>query len=203
MNHQLHKITIPTTPADLHPSVRGLILVLVAAEVVFAFSSALDVPLREQAISAFAANLAWTAEPYRLISYGFVHADYLHLLFNLVPIILFSDAVSLRLGVRAWVFLSLLSLAGGAAGFLLFGVSPAMVGASGLAYGLAAAALPFWRQLGALHLLVLAALAALLPVSVWYAPGVAWEAHATAAICGLAGSLAIERISVYWAPAPE
>lgn len=78
-----------------------------------------------------------------------------------------------------------------------------MVGASGLAYGLAAASLPFWRQLGTLHLLVLAALAVLLPISVWYAPGIAWEAHAAAAICGLAGSLVIERISVYWAPAPE
>ncbi|MDO6758062.1 rhomboid family intramembrane serine protease [Phaeobacter inhibens] len=180
-----------------------MILVLAAAELVFAISSALDAPLREQAISAFAANLAWTAEPYRLISYGFIHADYLHLLFNLVPIVLFSDAVSLRLGVRAWAFLSLLSLAGGAAGFLLFGVSPAMVGASGLAYGLAAASLPFWRQLGALHLLVLAALAVLLPVSVWYAPGTAWEAHATAAICGFAGSLLIERVSDFRAPAPE
>lgn len=124
MNHQLPKITIPTTPADLHPSVRGLILVLAASELVFALGSALNAPLREQAISAFAANLAWTAEPYRLISYGFVHADYLHLLFNLVPIVLFSDAVSLRLGVRAWAFISLLSLAGGAAGFFCLASAP-------------------------------------------------------------------------------
>ena len=175
-----YKLPVPTGPAALHPAVRAGAILLVGVELALWLSRLGGAPLRGDAIAAFGLSLAWTAEPYRLASHVFLHGDPGHLVINLIPILLLGDAISLRWGVPALAGLTAAAALGGAAGFLVFGTSPAMIGASGVAFGLAAAACLFWRELGLVHRVVAALMAASIPPAIFMFPGLAWEAHLAA-----------------------
>ncbi|GMV29012.1 MAG: rhomboid family intramembrane serine protease [Rhodanobacteraceae bacterium] len=89
-------------------------------------------------------------EPLQLLSYGFLHGDAIHLLFNLVGIVVFGPLIERCMGIRAFGFYYLLCLvvAGGAQIVLgLGGDAPVpTIGASGAVYGLLAAAASLYPQ---------------------------------------------------------
>jgi membrane associated rhomboid family serine protease len=82
---------------------------------------------------------AWT-----LLSYMLLHADWMHLLFNSLWLLIFGTPVARYLGSARFVALCLVSgLAGGLASLTLYWGEPVVIiGASGAVSGLIAAAIP-------------------------------------------------------------
>ncbi|HHX89955.1 MAG TPA: rhomboid family intramembrane serine protease [Paracoccus sp.] len=128
-------------------------------------------------------------------SYAFLHAGFLHLLFNMLMVLHLGREAVMRLGQAGFLLLYMVSAAGGAAGFALLSASPGpMVGASGAVFGLfgatqfwdfqrrraARASLrPFWQLMAGLILMNL--------VLVVMAGGMlAWQAHLGGYIAGFA-----------------
>lgn len=89
-------------------------------------------------------------EPLQLLSYGFLHGDAIHLLFNLVGIVVFGPLIERCMGIRAFGFYYLFCLvvAGGAQIVLGLGddAPGPTIGASGAVYGLLAAAASLYPQ---------------------------------------------------------
>lgn len=83
-------------------------------------------------------------EPHQLLSYGFLHADVVHLLLNLLGLYVFGPLVERCMGAGAFAFYYLFCLVVAALTQLAAGLgdTPAIptVGASGAVYGLMAAA---------------------------------------------------------------
>lgn len=73
------------------------------------------------------------------VTYGFLHAGILHLGANMLTLLSLGGPLLERLGTARFLFVYLVSLLGGAAGFaLLAHATSPMVGASGALFGLAA-----------------------------------------------------------------
>lgn len=87
-------------------------------------------------------------EWYRLLSSGFVHADILHIAFNMVILYRFGAMLESALGRTRMVGLYFAALLAGSAGALLMEPDAYTVGASGAVYGLVAAAAVGMRQRG-------------------------------------------------------
>ena len=87
-------------------------------------------------------------EWYRVITSGFVHADILHLAFNMVILYRFGAMLEPALGRVRMVGLYFAALLAGSAGALLMEPDAFTVGASGAVYGLVAAAAVGMRQRG-------------------------------------------------------
>lgn len=89
-------------------------------------------------------------EPHQLLSYGFLHADVLHLLLNLFGLAMFGPLLERCMGMRAFGFYFFFCLVAAAASQLLLGPGdgpPApTIGASGAIYGLLAAAASLYPQ---------------------------------------------------------
>ncbi len=85
--------------------------------------------------------------PWTFLSYMFVHAGLLHLLFNMLMLFVFGTAVERRMGSRPFILFYLFCGAGAAVFSLglsaITGVSP-FVGASGAVFGVAVAFAMFW-----------------------------------------------------------
>jgi membrane associated rhomboid family serine protease len=83
-------------------------------------------------------------EPHQLLSYGFLHADVLHLLLNLFGLAMFGPLLERCMGMRAFAFYYFFCLVAAGASQLLLGLGDgppgATIGASGAIYGLLAAA---------------------------------------------------------------
>lgn len=88
--------------------------------------------------------------PYQLFSYGFLHADFLHLLFNLAGLLLFGPLIERCMGARHFAFYyGVCLIAGGLAQLVYLGetATPApTVGASGAVFGLLVAAALLYPQ---------------------------------------------------------
>jgi membrane associated rhomboid family serine protease len=88
------------------------------------------------------------ARPWTFVTYMFLHANLLHLAFNLLMLFLFGSAVEDRMGQRAFAGYYLLCGLGGAAlSFLLtqvVAISGPMIGASGAILGVVVAFAWFW-----------------------------------------------------------
>lgn len=87
-------------------------------------------------------------EWYRLISSGFVHADILHIAFNMVILYRFGQMLEPALGRARMIGLYFAALLAGSAGALLMQPDAFTVGASGAVYGLVGAAAVGMRQRG-------------------------------------------------------
>ncbi len=85
---------------------------------------------------------------WRLITSGFLHADPIHLLLNMVALWFLGMLLEPALGTVRFVLLYLAALLAGSFGALLVGNADATVGASGAVYGLMGAALVIMRQRG-------------------------------------------------------
>jgi membrane associated rhomboid family serine protease len=86
------------------------------------------------------------ARPWTLVSYMFVHANFMHILFNMIGLYFFGPRLEARLGDRR--FLALYFASGIAGGLLSFVFAPnaAIVGASGATLGVLAGYARFWPQ---------------------------------------------------------
>jgi membrane associated rhomboid family serine protease len=78
------------------------------------------------------------------LTHGFLHADWLHLFFNCLWLLVFGSVVARRLGSLRFLLLSGLSVVAGAASSLAlhWGEAVIVIGASGAVSGLMAAAIP-------------------------------------------------------------
>ncbi len=86
-------------------------------------------------MGANSAPLVRAGEAWRLLSYAFLHANFVHLAFNLVALISFGGFLEPILGWRRFLLLYGLSALGGGLASALAGVE-ASVGASGAVWGL-------------------------------------------------------------------
>lgn len=131
------------------------------------------------------------------VTYALLHAGPGHLLGNLLVLAPLLDAVAGWLGGRRAALVGLAAVVGGAAAFGLLAPDPSpMVGASGLAFGLAGAlvsreaARPGGGRRAALMALGLAAL----NLAAWLLlERVAWQTHAGGSLAGAAAAWALHR----------
>jgi membrane associated rhomboid family serine protease len=88
-------------------------------------------------------------EPHQLLSYGFLHVDVIHLVFNLVGLVVFGPMIERCMGIRAFGFYYLVCLVAAGAVQILLGLGDTpgpTIGASGAVYGLLAAAASLYPQ---------------------------------------------------------
>ena len=163
------------------------------------------------------------SEYWSLITYGFLHADWMHLTFNCLWLMVFGTPVARYLGNPRFLLLSAIAtVAGGLASLALhWGTVVFVLGASAAVSGLLAAAIPImygrrvaggWRPLGPVELLQ--SRKALLFMGIWLVvtlasgatgwtgnsfvadSGIAWEAHLGGFLGGLAAFYALARRAV-------
>jgi membrane associated rhomboid family serine protease len=83
--------------------------------------------------------------PWTVITYQFLHAGLLHLLFNMIALFFFGPRLELRVGSRHFIFLYLLSGVAGAA-LSVFTPTVAIVGASGAVFGVLLGFARYWPR---------------------------------------------------------
>lgn len=158
--------------------------------------------------------MAWS-----FVSYAFLHADWMHLLFNSIWLLIFGTPVARYCGAWRFVAISLIAAIGGSLATLAlhWGAFLTLVGASGAVSGLMAAAIPVMygggRALSPRRLL--AHRRALLFMAVWLgvtlvtgasglggAPfaglNIAWEAHIGGFLAGLLAFYALGATPRRW-----
>lgn len=86
----------------------------------------------------------WGSQAWSFVTYGFLHADMMHLFFNSLWFLVFGSVVARRLGAFRFLVLTCVSTIAGAAAmlFIHWGEAAIMIGASGAVSGLMAAAIP-------------------------------------------------------------
>ncbi|MCH8981052.1 rhomboid family intramembrane serine protease, partial [candidate division KSB1 bacterium] len=72
---------------------------------------------------------------WQFFTYMFLHAGFMHLLFNMLGLFFFGPRLEVRLGSRSFLTLYFLSGLGGALLSVLFAPNAAIVGASGAVFG--------------------------------------------------------------------
>jgi membrane associated rhomboid family serine protease len=88
---------------------------------------------------------AWVfVRPWTLVTYMFLHAGLMHLLFNMIGLFFFGPRLEARLGERDFFFLYLLSGLGGAVLSFIFEPGAAVVGASGAVFGVLLGFARYW-----------------------------------------------------------
>jgi len=90
-------------------------------------------------------NLAGLMALVPIVSYAFLHGDFMHLLFNSVWFLIFATAVARRIGTARFIWLSLIATIAAALTHLVFhwGSPVPVVGASGAVSGLMGASFRF------------------------------------------------------------
>lgn len=84
--------------------------------------------------------------PWSLVTYMFLHADFMHLLFNMIGLFFFGPRLEDRLGDRGFLRLYFLSGIGGAAFSFVFARQYPVVGASAAVYGILLGFALFWPR---------------------------------------------------------
>ncbi len=129
-------------------------------------------------------------QPWRLLTSGFLHAGFFHLLFNMLMLYLIGSAVERALGAWRYLAVYLLSVLGGSMAIVAWVLAdPASasywtIGASGAVYGLLGSLLVLQRRSGMSSTSILV----LLGINLMYGfitPGISWQAH----IGGLVGGM--------------
>lgn len=85
--------------------------------------------------------------PWTIITYMFLHAGTMHLVFNMLGLFFFGPRVEERLGSRSFLILYLLSGVTGALLSLITSPSAAVLGASGAVFGVMLAFAYFWPDM--------------------------------------------------------
>jgi membrane associated rhomboid family serine protease len=127
---------------------------------------------------------------YRLFTAAFLHADMMHILFNMWALYLFGPHLERQAGSVAFAALYLGSAAAGGAAFYLLEPSGVAVGASGAIFGLFGAWLAAayrnrhtaWGRSGFQQLLLLLGINLALPLVV---DNIAWQAHLGGLVAGM------------------
>ena len=139
------------------------------------------------ALPASFTRFAW--QPWSIFTYMFMHAGFLHILFNMLTLWCVGPVLERMMGHWPYLALYLLSGLGGGAGLMVWAVcSPsgwmtAAYGASGALFGLFAAILVVYRRIGIdiRSMLIWMLINFLMPV---ITPGIAWQAHVGGFIVG-------------------
>jgi membrane associated rhomboid family serine protease len=85
-------------------------------------------------------------QPWGVFTYMFVHANFMHILFNMIGLFFFGPRLEMQLGSRPFLNLYLLSGLGGAALSFVFAWHAAVVGASGAVFGVLLGFAYFWPK---------------------------------------------------------
>jgi membrane associated rhomboid family serine protease len=85
-------------------------------------------------------------QPWGVFTYMFVHANFMHILFNMIGLFFFGPRLEMQLGSRPFLNLYLLSGLGGAALSFVFAWQAAVVGASGAVFGVLLGFAYFWPR---------------------------------------------------------
>ncbi len=90
---------------------------------------------------------AWVLfRPWTVITYMFLHAGFVHLLFNMIILFFFGPRLEGRIGSRSFLLLYMGSGLGAAVLSALFTPTAAILGASGAVYGVMAAFATYWPR---------------------------------------------------------
>ena len=152
-------------------------------------------------LNLFAFSPQWAvAQPWRFLSSAFVHADFWHLLFNMLMLYLLGSAVERVL--RWWRYLAVYLLGAFAGSMLILGWVFAVpgtwdgwtVGASGAIFGLFGAILVLQKRAGMSTTSILTLLAINL-VYGFVMPGISWQGHIGGFIGGLVAALLLVAIA--------
>jgi membrane associated rhomboid family serine protease len=159
MNFQPHIARPEKEPFFKAPAVVvGLIGVLVAIHAVLQFAGGdwqiwslyafSFVPARVSGTTPFAA--IYGSQVWAFLTYAFLHADWMHLFFNCLWMLVFGSVVARRLGAAKFLLLSALAAVAGAVATLLthWGEPAIVIGASGAVSGVMAAAIPLMYGTG-------------------------------------------------------
>ena len=84
--------------------------------------------------------------PWTLFTYMFLHAGFMHLLFNMIGLFFFGPRLEARLGARGFLGLYFLSGLGGAAFTFVFSFGSPVVGASAAVYGIIIGFAMYWPR---------------------------------------------------------
>ncbi|WP_338068155.1 rhomboid family intramembrane serine protease [Antribacter gilvus] len=136
-------------------------------------------------------------EPWRFFTAAFLHATPmpLHILFNMYALWITGSFLEPILGRARFVVLCVLAAVGGSVGVLVLSPGPeltasgmyvwgpAVVGASGMVFGLFGAMLPVLNRLGRSGGQILVLLAVNLVIG-FRVPGIAWQAHLGGLVTG-------------------
>ncbi len=142
---------------------------------------------RQMILNTFAyAPILTTAEPWRMLTSGFVHSpgNLLHIGLNMYTLYIFGAALEPRMGRWRFLAVYLLSIIGGSAAvYLLASPYTLVVGASGGVFGLFGALFAWTRFRGGetRGLLILVAINLVFGFVV---PGIAWQAHVGGLVVG-------------------
>jgi membrane associated rhomboid family serine protease len=135
----------------------------------------------------FVAQFPWVeSEPWRMITYAFVHSpgSLLHIGLNMLSLFLFGPLLERSIGRARFIALYLVSAFGGAVAVLLLVPGGSVVGASGAVFGLLGAFFVIQRRLGGntVQLMVVIGLNLL----VGFLPGtnISWQAHVGGLLAG-------------------
>jgi membrane associated rhomboid family serine protease len=106
------------------------------------------IPARISGAAPFPA--IWGSQAWSFVTYGFLHADMMHLFFNSLWFLVFGSVVARRLGTSKFLALACVSTIMGAVATLIthWGQVAIVVGASGAVSGLMAAAIPLMYGTG-------------------------------------------------------
>ncbi len=122
------------------PWVRRLLLANIAAYFATAFAVPGAVVNQLVLVPALLPVRPWT-----VITYQFLHAGFLHLLFNMIGLFFFGPRLEARIGSRHFLFLYLLSGVGGAV-LSIFTPRAFIVGASGAVFGVLLGFARYWPR---------------------------------------------------------
>ena len=84
--------------------------------------------------------------PWTLFTYMFLHAGFMHLLFNMIGLFFFGPRLEARLGSKGFLGLYFLSGLGGAAFSFVFSFNAFIVGASAAVYGIIIGFAMYWPR---------------------------------------------------------
>jgi membrane associated rhomboid family serine protease len=136
----------------------------------------------------FYAPVLGVDQPYRFLTAAFLHSTSFvgHILFNMYALYITGQFLEPVLGRARYVALCLLSAIGGSVAVLLLAhPGQAVVGASGMVFGLFGAMVPVLRRLGG-NAAQIIGLIVINGVIGFVVPGISWQAHLGGLVVGLA-----------------
>lgn len=131
-------------------------------------------------------------EWWRLVTAGFLHADPMHLLFNMLGVFFLGQLLEPTLGAVRYVALYLGSLLVGSFGVLLLSPDAATIGASGAVFGLLGAAFVIMRQRGMDPMRSFIGPILLINILLTFRPGISIGAHLGGLVGGVLCALIID-----------
>lgn len=124
-------------------------------------------------------------EPWRFVTYAFVHAGFLHLVFNMMVLWMVGPSIEQRIGKLPFLAAYLVSAAGAAVAIAWLTPMSPVIGASGSIYALFGMAIGMQRMLGRVQPALLMVVGVNL-VLTFVLGGISWSAHVGGLAIGLA-----------------